>query len=149
MKSHRKDEERSYLSHWGRVELGLISEYGRAGRPFMVNPFSEHKSMGDFSTITASQAQINVNIVSPLFSSWWVSIIAVEQLKDIHKPPELANQCLRNSPSRILLGIVPVKPVEQTLGRLWQRSIILGFWGSGIFKEDCLNEKGEVYKWLY
>lgn len=26
--------------------------------------------------------------------------------------------------------------------------MVLGFWGTGILKEDCLNEKGKIYKWL-
>lgn len=44
----RKDRDRSYLSHWGKVELNLILEYVGAQRSFALSPVSEHKKVGGF-----------------------------------------------------------------------------------------------------
>lgn len=66
------------MSHRGRVEVDFISEYGRSCRSFMRTEAHSQTSMGYFSTVTAFQeqrAQINFNIVSPLFWSWRMNTI--------------------------------------------------------------------------
>lgn len=46
MRMMREDEDGSYLSHWGKLEMDLILKYGRAGCPLWISHLSGNERVG-------------------------------------------------------------------------------------------------------